>query len=423
MMQIRFLAKMLASRFNYYLTKLKKAWADGTFKERVSRKILTSAATKLGAVTNYVSLKSDDKKLSISEGFADHRAKTEIDKNQEKSIIERIIAAYKAAKTDWKDAPAQYQIRGLWAEWIEVNYGKLLEAINSSNIEAASAILQNFAREQFAVGTGSSYDDVVHYKTSLVGRAYVKTVWCDYRDKLVDAGFNLEKIKYPLVGNPAGFRVNGSIIQTETLRHAYNGFAITNLLKDIEKPVIVEIGGGFGGQAFQTIYQLQENHNPIGKYFDFDIPEVQIVVSYFLLKAFPALEVRLYGEGEITTNENFDIAIFPHFTIDRLEDLSADLVFNSNSFAEMDETASKHYLTVTNRVCRRYFMHINHEIRFVFSYPDGSESRNALGSEILPDETKFKRIYKRPRLFQRPEDKPFRSFAYLYERLARTRFS
>lgn len=406
---------MLVSRFNYYLTKLKKAWADGTFKERVSRKIVTGAKTKIGAVKNYAALEKTDRKLSINEGFADHRA--EVDLNEEKIIIERIIAAYQLAKKDWENAPAQFQIRGLWAEWIEVNYGNLLAAINEKDIEKASEILQNFGREQFAVGTGSSYDDLVHYKTSFVGAAYVKTVWCDYRDKLVDSGFDLSRITHPNIGNPAGFQINDSIIPTETLRHAHNGFAITNLLQDVQKPVIMEIGGGFGGQAFQTIYQLGENGSPIGKYFDFDIPEVQIVVSYFLLKAFPKLKIRLYGEGEISTGEDFEIGIFPHFTIDRIAELSVDLVFNSNSFAEMDETASKHYLTVANRVCRRYFLHINHEIRFVFSYPDGSESRNALGSELVPDAAKFKRIFKRPRLFERPEDKPFKSFAYLYERI------
>lgn len=407
---------MLVSRFNYYLTKLKKAWADGTFKERVSRKLLTGARTKIGAVTNYTALEKDDKKLSISEGFAEHRGTT--DAAAEKIIIERIIAAYKQAKEDWKQAAPQFQIRGLWAEWIEVNYGKLLAAINSNDVAKAGEILQNFAREQFAVGTGSSYDDVVHYKTSLVGAAYVKTVWCDYRDKLVDAGFDLTKITHPEIGNPAGFRVGDSIIPTETLRHAHNGFAIMNLLRDIENPVILEIGGGFGGQAFQTVHQLRENANPVGKYFDFDIPEVQIVVSYFLLRAFPDLQIRLYGEGEISTTEIFDIGIFPHFTIDKIADSSVDLVFNSNSFAEMDETASKYYLAVVNRVCRRYFLHINHEIRFVFSYPDGSQSRNALGSELVPDADRFKRIFKRPRLFERPEDKPFKSFAYLYERIS-----
>lgn len=410
---------MLTSRFDYYLIKLRRAWADGTFRDRVSRKLKTGATTKIGAAANYLTLTSADKKLSLAKGFADHRGSANIDMQREKTIIERIIAAYKLAKEDSKSVPAQFQIRGLWAEWIEINYGDLLVAINSGDYQKASDILQNFGREQFAVGTGSSYDDVVHYKTSLVGPAYVKTVWCDYRNKLIDAGFDLTKLTHPNIGNPAGFHVGGKVIPIEALRHAYNGLVITNLLRDIINPVIVEIGGGFGGQAFQTIYQLRENNNKIGKYFDFDIPEVQIVVSYFLLRAFPELKIRLYGEGAISTAETeaFEIGIFPHFTIDRLADSSTDLVFNTNSFAEMDETASNHYIAVTNRICRHYFLHVNHEIRFVFSYPDGSESRNALGSELVPDKTKFKRLYKRPRLFQRPEDKPFKSFAYLYERI------
>jgi putative sugar O-methyltransferase len=403
---------MFVSRFNYYAEKLRRAWADGTFKERVKRKIATGARTKIGAVRNYAALSKADRELSFTEGFADNR--TEIDERQETEVIKRIFAAYRKAKKDWENAPAQFQIRGLWAEWIAVNYGKLLSAINAEDTETASKILQNFAREQFAVGTGSSYDDFVHYKTSLVGRAYVKTVWCDYRNKLIDAGFDLTQIKYPTIGNPAGFRINNSIIQIETLRHAHNAFVIVNLLKNIKNPFIVEIGGGFGGQAFQTISQLAGAKNPVSKYLDFDIPEVQIVVGYFLLKAFPDLQIRLYGEAAA---DDFQIGVFPHFAIDELPSDSADLIFNSNSFSEMDEIASSHYLALTNRVCRRYFLHVNHDTRFVFRYADGTESRNRLGSEMLPDETKFKRIYKRPRWFERPEDKPFKSFVYLYERI------
>lgn len=405
---------MLKSRFDYFYTKLQHAWADGTFRERVTRKLKSSAATNVGALTNYVALSADDKKLSLAEGFAERREN--IDEKRENEIVGRIIGAYQKAKKDFENAAPQFQIRGLWAEWIAVNYGNLLAAINANDAARAAGILQNFAREQFAVGTGSSYDDLVHYKTSLTGAAYVKTVWCDYRDKLIDAGFDLNQITHPNIGNPAGFRIGAQLIPTETLRHAYNAFAINNLLRGVKNANVVEIGGGFGGQAYQTIYQARQSGNQLQKYLDFDIPEVGIVVSYFLLRAFPDLQIRLYGEAEIA-DENFDIGIFPHFTIDRLAGDSIDLLFNSNSFSEMDAAASTHYLTVVNRVCRRYFMHINHETPLVFNYPDGTTSRNAPGSALIPNTAAFKRIYKRPRLFERPEDKPFKSFAYLYERI------
>lgn len=406
------------SRARYYLAKLKRAWPDGTLIERARRKAFTAGTTSIRVLTDAARLVPEDRALNLREGFADHRASAKAEKARDKSIVERVMRAYELASRDWKLAQDRYQLRGLWAEWIDLNFDGLTQAVDSEDIVRVDGLLENFARERFATGLGSSYDDLRHYRTPLVGKAYVRTVWCRYRDALADAGFDLKTLAYPKIGNPAGVPVNGSVIQIDTLRHAYSAFSIMHLLRDVNSPVILEIGGGLGGQAFQTVSQLRSSGNPAGRYFDFDIPEVQIAGGYFLIHAFPELDVRLYGEAEVEVDgaDRFDIGVFPHFAIDGLEDSSVDLVFNSNSFSEMDEAAASHYLAVTDRVCRKYFLHINHEHRLRFSYPDGTTSSNLIGSEIVPDVCRFKRIYKRPRLFVRPEDKPFKSFAYLYER-------
>jgi hypothetical protein len=276
------------------------------------------------------------------------------------------------------------------------------------------SLLANFSREPFAIGTGGSYDEVVRYKHSLLGKIYIKTVWCGYRDKLLELGVEPMKITYPMIGNPAGIPLNGHTIPVETLRHVYHAFETRELLKNIESPFVVEIGGGFGGQAYQTLTQCRESGNSLGKYLDFDIPEVQIVASYFLLKAFREEEVCLFGEGDLT--DSFAVGIFPHFTMEDLADSSADLIFNSHSFSEMDREASLNYLSIINRVCRGYFMHINHEMPFSFIQPDGSVSENLVGSKMRPDPDYSRCVYKRAKRFERPEDMPFESFEYLYER-------
>jgi len=409
---------MIFTRFKYYLTKLNRAWADGTFSERINRKIVTGTKTKIGTTVSYLMLPAADKKLSVSEGFADRRPANTTAQETDRVIFDRIINAYQLAKTDQAKAASHFAVRGLWAEWIEVNYSSLIEGINRRDYAQLNSLLSNFAREQFAMGTGSSYDDFAQYKTSLLGRFYIKSVWCEYRDKLLDIDADLSQISHPPIGNPAGISVNGQVMPSETLRHAYNAHSIAGLLQNVSQPTIMEIGGGFGGQAYQTVSRMRQIGNPAGKYLDFDIPEVLFVCGYFLLKAFPEARIRLYGEGAVSARETeeFDIGLFPHFMMDGVQDLSVDLVFNSHSFSEMDGDTSGHYLSIVNRVCRRYFLHINHDIRLTFKYPDGSTSRNNLGSEMLPDERYFKRIYKRPRVYGKPEDKPFKSFAYLYER-------
>jgi putative sugar O-methyltransferase len=409
---------MIGSRVRYYLTKLKRARADGTLLERVNRKIVAGTRAKLATMLAYSRLDIDDKSLDADHGYADHRKDQNSDKNIDGELFDRLIDAYESAKAAQAAAPPQFEVRGYWAEWLELNYGSLIQAINLRDHDALNELLSNFAREQFAVGTGSSYDDVVLYKTSIIGRMHAKAVWCDYRDKLIDIGADLGSISHPLVGNPAGIQVNDSVIPIETLRHAYNAYSIAELLVDVPQPVIVEIGGGFGGQAYQTIDRLAKVSNPASKYLDFDIPEVLFVASYFLLKSFPDKRFRLFGEGKIKAEKDsdFDIGLFPHFTISELTDRSADLAFNSHSFSEMDAVTSSEYMRILNRVCARYLLHINHEVRLIVEQPDGSKSTNNIGSELVPDTRTFKRIYKRPRVYGRPEDRPFKSFAYLYER-------
>ena len=405
---------MITTRAKYYLARLRAARASGTLRTRVGRKVKGTFYVPSLVLWKYLVLNQADRKLRIATGLADHRRPGSAPSASDRGIAERICAAYRAAKLDEPKATKPYQVRGLWAEMIKVNYGPLIEAVTRSDIESLCRLLDNFSREQFAVGTGAGYDDYVHYQTPLLGGLYIKAVWCEYRDALVESGFDLSKIRFPSVGNPFGVPLNGDIIQIETLRHALYAARISRLLSDQDSPVAVEIGGGFGGQAFQVVTQCRESGRPVGKYLDYDIPEVQIVASYFLLKALPDEVVRLYGE-ECNTND-FTIGVFPHYAIESLGDLSADLVFNSHSFSEMTSDASRNYLSVCNRICRKYFLHVNHETRFAYKEADGTVTRNLLGSQMVPDPGLFKHIYRFPRVVQRPEDRFDTSFEYLYER-------
>ena len=105
------------------------------------------------------------------------------------------------------------------------------------------------------------------------------------------------------------------------------------------------------------------------------------------------------------------------FDIDLIADQSVDLFHNSCSFSEMDSASARGYLTIIERTCRRYFSHINHEVRFKIRNSDGSTSVNIIGSEMIPNPVLFKRIFKKPRVFCLPEDRPFPAFEYLYERM------
>jgi putative sugar O-methyltransferase len=406
---------MILTRFRYLSVKIAEGWKSGRLREQITAKTLSIIYVSAVVLARFWRLGAADRRLSLKDGFGDARnAYLPPPDGNDRELVRRIKAAYSKAKLAQKNAPKCFDVKGLWAEWIRVNYGDLLSALAEDDPTRALSYLRNFCREPFAVGTGASFDDLKRVKCSLLGKYYVASTWCRYRDKLKDSGYDMSRLNFPHIGNPAGFVLNGDIIPTETLRHAYNAHYICELLCDVANPVIVEIGGGFGDQAYQVITHARDDGTPVAKYFDFDIPEVLLVASYFLLKAFPDRRICLYGEGDVSGDH--EIVLLPHFAIDDLPDSSADLVLNTHSFSEMDEACARHYLEVTNRICRKYFHHINHEQQFSYRHKDGSIISNLIGSRMIPDRQKFKRLYKCPRVMKLPEDELLDSFAYLYER-------
>ena len=138
-----------------------------------------------------------------------------------------------------------------------------------------------------------------------------------------------------------------------------------------------------------------------------------------MLLAFPNKRLRLFGEGSISSefSDDFDIGIFPHYKINQLKNNSIDLFYNSCSFSEMDGATSKEYLSIIERACRKYFLHVNHDTSFKFRNPDGSFSENIIGSKLVPNRKYFKRIFKKKRKHGVPEDRLYKQYEYLYKKI------
>jgi putative sugar O-methyltransferase len=405
---------MLSKRLRYFGAKIHRAWSDGTLRQKAGRFFVSSIRIPVETTCAYLRLPSADRRLDVAAGFADQRGEAGHSRPRPEHL-RRIIAAYQAAKEAQRAAPPAFAIHGLWSEWIDVNFQSLVHALNTEDTSALAALLENLHREQFTIGTGSSYDEYVRYRTALTGRFYVPAVWGRYRDLFRARAGPDREIRYPLVGNPAGIHCQGEVIPIHAWRHAYHALEMSQWLQDTPHAVVVEIGGGIGGQAYQM---LRLAHPALAQYLIFDIPEVASVCSYFLLSAFPEKRIRLFGEGPVLTgaSEDYEIAVFPHFAVVGLADRSVDLFHNSCGFSEMDGASSVAYLRVIERACRRYFSHINHDTRFQYRNADGSLSTNVIGSELLPDPRRFHRIFKQPRVFRLPEDRFYTYFEYLYER-------
>jgi len=357
---------------------------------------------------------------SLKKGLECTTSKTKLEDKQYLRILERLTNSYNKAKEDQCQIDPPYRVGFMWQKILDERFSELVRSLKEKNLENLKVLLENFHREKFTLGSGGSADDFFGMKQTRFYQYQLMNTWYKYYgcyEKIKEVN---NQLNYPQFGNPIGLYHNGQIIPIEAVRYHYYSIEINSLLREVERPVICEIGTGLGGQA----YSILSNSNRNLTYILLDIPEMLIISSYFLMVAFPDKKFLLYGEdaqNNINLNQ-YDIILMPNFVLPKLSAETVDLFFNESSFSEMNRETVEEYVCQIERICRKYFMHINHDAKFVW-YENDKKIENLPGSKIIPDPIRFKRIYKHPRLFARLEDKVFYystkadHFAFLYERI------
>jgi putative sugar O-methyltransferase len=299
----------------------------------------------------------------------------------------------------------------LWAEWLDLQFGPLRTALEVADLHSLRSLLENMHREHLSIGVGGTIDDVKSLPGP-VARAYYRSLWAEYRKLLETVRPDWGDIASPMVGNPHGAWVSGRLVQIETLRHAHHAAMLLKLLDGTPNARILEMGAGMGGQAYQFV---SLGGHRLSRYTILDLPEVACLAGYCLMATLGEDRVRLFCEEE-PCGAGPVVEVLPHWRITQCGPSSADLVLNTHSFSEMDGRSATFYLHEIERVSKRFFYHINHETRFRFRTPDGAESVNRIGSEMVPANDLFKLVSRCPQDFTRPENRAVRGFAYLYER-------
>ena len=359
----------------------------------------------------------------LKKGFESHPAPYDFSDEQFNHMLDRIIDAYKNAKVDQKDIPISYQVGARYQNSIEKKYQPILKALNERDHDSLRKIFENYQRSSQLAGMGTSGEEYLEAKRNRIFKYKYLNRWYNYYSKLMDVSKEVE-LSYSLVGNPAGIYMDGNIIHPEGIRFHYTSIEICELLKNINEPVICEIGTGSGCQAYKVI----DNFKKPLTYCLFDIPEVLVFASFFLMANFPDKKILLHCEKDMSKIDitEYDIILMPNFMVPYLKDESVDLFFNDCSFTEMDCRAVKEYFKQIERVNRKYFMHVNHTLKSVWNF-DGIRTENLPAGKIEPDPEYFKRIYKHYRVFRDRNEKIFyffsgvEHFAFLYEKFKSTK--
>jgi len=113
-------------------------------------------------------------------------------------------------------------------------------------------------------------------------------------------------------------------------------------LEKIERPVILEIGAGYGGMAhhFMTLF-------PEARYVIVDLPETLLFSASYLTMIHGENRVVLLDQDSQIAPDSPDGGLFlmvPNFLLPSLSSLHFDLAMNMDSFQEMTESQVTEYL-------------------------------------------------------------------------------
>lgn len=288
----------------------------------------------------------------------------------------------------------------------------LYRALLDKDIHSAASLLGNFWRNDLGVIV-KEYATFPQLEASPEARlsfaknmAHNLMVWTHL------FGRPVRDLQTPKVGNPWGYLWEEVLIGPKVLR--YNALARQSalLLGNIRRPIIAEIGAGYGGYASALLAS-----DFSGTYIDFDLPETLVIAAYFLRKSLPGKRILLHNglnhtwPGDLSA---FDIVLSPNWGISALPDDSVDLFLNTFSLSEMGRDKMEAYIRTIQSACTSYFLHNNMDRVGVVNA--GFERTPA--SAFPVSQQSFKLIYKKYDLFQQKHSGPHGDYReFLYQRV------
>ena len=277
--------------------------------------------------------------------------------DQHRQIVERVCHMFQATKRDQTTVPEPYQPAGEWVSYLEERR-TLYDGLLAGDIDGSLFILQDFWRNELGpiVKEYAKYNDLIQHQKDCVARFQYGVVrnYLIWREIF---SFPVSVLSVPSVGNPWGYMIEGQLVVPKATRFHAHAMTLRNLLSGIPRPIVGEIGAGYGGMACYLLKNVPEV-----TYLDFDLPETLVLAAYYLLCCFPGHKFFLYGEGNPPEGEelkSFQVILLPNYSLCQLEKLSVDVFLNAFSLSEVPWNTLEEYLRVIERAVRYYFLHNN----------------------------------------------------------------
>jgi putative sugar O-methyltransferase len=334
---------------------------------------------------------------------------------EDEPLIDRLLGAYQRMKADQDQVGALYQPSSLWQGQLDDAYRTLIDGAARSDRAAFHFFLANFGCWRNYTGIESS-SAILAADRNVLTRRHMEVdqfyrLLATWTDLTQDP--DIRRLSSPRHGNLAGALLDGQFVGLGSFFNSLYASAVLPLVDDRPRPVIAELGAGYGKLAYFVLRDLNQF-----TYLDFDLPETLTVATYYLAKAFPDKRFLLYGEAPYSAQAHaeYDFILMPSWEMARLGESSVDLFLNKNSLGEMSREAVANYVSLIVR-STRFFFHLNHDsIRN--RYADGSTS--VLAREYPVPEEQFRLLWRYPdlghQLYLPSAGATFDIFMYLYER-------
>lgn len=327
------------------------------------------------------------------------------DKSDDTHIYQRLITAYHKAISG-RDESGD----GVWETFSANCHTQLAEYLKQGDCKNVGLILSQMFRDPVTSGL------MLGKGTYIATRNDPYSVGLDWHDKAISLGQavgvvpvqnpeqgtygtilhldsldifrrSIERLGFaplpPQVGAMFGIRFAGGCIPVNYLLHLYTAHRLSTISPG-KVDSCLEIGGGVGLLAYVVVSM------GIKQYCIVDLPLVNVLQGYLLLKSDLADSVQLFGEDEIISESK--IKILPSTAVDALPPKSFDLIINQDSLPELSKETMDGYLKVIQRVSKGYFLSINQEARA----PTGLNSNQGWVHDACRGEQGMKLIYRAP---------------------------
>ncbi|TNI13009.1 putative sugar O-methyltransferase [Aeromonas veronii] len=281
-----------------------------------------------------------------------------IDDINENIFVADILSAYERTIDDAEHdtIPPELQVGKNWHNFLKGSRPNFYTAINKKDQIGLKKLLQNFYRNEMSSGILGGVEAFHAFCNDAHHAGNFRRVFNVWKNSLLEP--KVEQLACKNVGNPYGIYLDGNIVHANNMLNNYRAVTTINLLSDLNRPIVMEVGGGYGGYA-ESLFSCGFQ----GTYINFDLPENLIVSSYYLMMCFPDKKILTYQDNIETLSraelEKYDIILLPHYLIEKIEELSIDFAINTISFSEMDFRNISHYLEIFSKVSRHYIYHEN----------------------------------------------------------------